>query len=148
MNLSLESQDLLLCLEVGEMSGIQTSRKTALGQQNSRLSSGVSGEASSALLLDSSVALNTGESHSTSNSLVGADNGFLTSDHSSSSRNVRDRQETTGGITVRIVGACSGSQTSRKLRSTEGGGSQGKDNKRGHRRNRAQSILCRNLLAV
>merc|ERR550517_124393 len=133
--LSLEGNHLLLSDVMSNVAGVKSLRKPALAEEHSVDSGSVSGEASTGLLLDSglsgSVSLKTGESGN-SNSLVGPDDRLLGCDHLSSSRNIRDWKEASGGITVRVVGAGRGSQAGRQLGCREGRGHEGENHKGSH----------------
>merc|ERR1711970_1386640 len=107
----LSSTHSLLGLEVGELSSVQVSRGTALLEEDCSLGSGVS--------------LDTWETSSGSN--VTPDDCLLGTDHVSSSGDVRNRQEAGGSVTVRIVGAGSGSQACWELGSSQGRGGEGED---------------------
>merc|ERR1719474_122224 len=80
---------------------------TSLLKKDSCLSSCVSREATTALLLDSgfssSMGLDAGKTSSRGN--VSSDYGLLGTDYISSSWNIRYCKESGGGITVRVVGA-------------------------------------------
>merc|ERR1739838_200746 len=91
-------------------------------------------ETSTALLLDSSlsssVSLDAGKTSSGGN--VSSDDGLLGTDHISGSGNIRNRQESVGGITVRIVGTSSGGEAGRQLWGSHGGRGEGKDDEGSH----------------
>merc|ERR1719234_2593397 len=92
-------------------------------------------ESSTRLLLNSglsgSMSLEAGQSWD-SDSLVGPDDRLLGCDHLSSSGHIRNREESSDGITVRIVGAgCSG-QTSGQLGGGEGRSHKGENHEGSH----------------
>merc|ERR1712025_496428 len=124
-----KSTDSLLGLEVSELSSIKISRGTALLEEDSSLSSSVGREPTTASLLDSgfgsSMSLDTRET--SGRSKVTPDNSLLGTDHISSSGDIRDREEPSSSVTVRVVGAGSGGEASWELGGGKGGGSKGKN---------------------
>merc|ERR1719348_1368279 len=115
---------------MSEFTSIEVSGNTALLKKDSGLSSSVSRETTTALLLDSSfsssMGLDAGKASSRGN--ISSDNGLLGTDHISSSWNIGNCKESGGGITVRVVGAGGSSKASGELGGSHGGRSKN-DNK-------------------
>merc|ERR1719339_637212 len=134
-NLSLEGDHLLLSDVVSNVAGVKSLRKPALAEEHSVDSSGVSGEPSTGLLLNSGlssgVGLKTGESGD-SNSLVGPDDRLLGCDHIGGSGHIGDCKEASGGITVGVVGAGRCGEPSRQLGGGEGRSHKGENHEGSH----------------
>merc|ERR1719228_2283081 len=124
----LSSTHCLLSLEVSKFPSTEPSRSTALLEEHSSLSSSMGREATTALLLHSSlgssVCLDTREP--SSGGEVAPDDCLLCTDHVSSPGNIRNSQEPCGGVTVGIVRTGSCCEASRELGGTQGGGGEGK----------------------
>merc|ERR1711862_434052 len=134
-NLSLEGDHLLLSDVMSNVAGVESLRKPALAEENSVDSSSVSGEASTGLLLNSrlssGVSLKTRQSWD-SNSLVGSDDRLLGGNHLSSSRHIRNWKESSGGITVGVVGAGRCGEPGRQLGGGEGRRHKGENHEVSH----------------
>merc|ERR1719234_1944640 len=107
-NLSLEGDHLLLSDVMSNVASIKSLREPALAEEHSVDSGSMGRKSSTRLLLNSGlsggVSLKAGQSWD-SDSLVGPDDRLLGGDHLSSSGHIRNCEEASDGIAVRIVRA-------------------------------------------